>query len=85
MRHISSFERVLFAQSTRKHRIGRLRMTQVMTSATPVITAATDTTCEEWSWLGRDERGLMLEITAVVLDQSTLLVIHVMPHEFRRS
>jgi hypothetical protein len=35
------------------------------------------------SWIGEDDRGLVLEILALVSDEE-ILVIHVMPRKFRR-
>jgi hypothetical protein len=37
----------------------------------------------QWVWIAHDDRGLELEIVAVVLDQY-LLVTHVMPTSLRR-
>jgi hypothetical protein len=85
MRHISSFPAIKFAQSARKHRIGKANALHVMASATPVVTAATGDVRETWSWVGRDARGLELEVVARVLDTDSLLVIHVMPYAFRRN
>ncbi|WP_189247599.1 hypothetical protein [Streptosporangium pseudovulgare] len=39
---------------------------------------------EQWHWLGPDDRGLQLEVIAV-LTEKCLLVIHVMPTALRRS
>ncbi|GII75696.1 hypothetical protein Sru01_06780 [Sphaerisporangium rufum] len=38
---------------------------------------------EQWHWLGPDDRGLELEVIAV-LTEKYLLVIHVMPTALRR-
>lgn len=56
----------------------------VINSVEPVITPATDELDETWSWIGEDDRGVELEITAVVL-ADYLLVIHVMPTQYRRK
>lgn len=40
-------------------------------------------TREKLVWVGPDDRGLDLEVVATV-EADYLLVIHVMPHEFRR-
>ena len=37
----------------------------------------------QWVWIAKDDRGLELEIVAVVLDQY-LLLTHVMPTSLRR-
>jgi hypothetical protein len=39
---------------------------------------------EEWHWVGKDNRGLDLEIIAI-REGSYLIVIHVMPRGFRRK
>lgn len=56
----------------------------VINSVEPVITPATDELDERRSWIGEDDRGVELEITAVVL-ADYLLVIHVMPTQYRRK
>ncbi len=38
---------------------------------------------ERLLWIGPDDRGLDLEVVAIV-EPEYLLVIHVMPHQFRR-
>jgi hypothetical protein len=35
-------------------------------------------------WEGADDRGVELEIVAIVLNEDSLLVIHVMPSDYRR-
>jgi hypothetical protein len=69
---------VRFTQSARKHRIGRAHTLHVLNTVTPVITPATVHTSERRTWIGPNDRGVMLEIVAVVLPDY-LLVIHVMP------
>ncbi|MEU7912473.1 hypothetical protein [Microbispora bryophytorum] len=39
---------------------------------------------EQWHWLGVDDRGLELEVIAV-LTEKYLLVIHAMPTALRRN
>ncbi len=85
MRYISSFQRIKFAPSARRHRIGNARALYVIDSFEPVVTAATPWADEKWMWVGADDRGLELEIVAVVPEPTTLLVIHVMPYGFRRN
>lgn len=85
MRHIFSFPTLRFAQSARKHRIGKAHALHVIYSATPLMQAPTETTPRTWTWIGLDDRGLELEIIARELDSGSLLVIHVMPHGFRRN
>jgi hypothetical protein len=38
---------------------------------------------EGWRYIGPDDRGVVIEVIAVETDEDTLLVIHVMPHDFR--
>ncbi len=76
---------VRFTQSTRRHRIGRAHALHVMNTVEPTIVPATDDREERRSWIGLDDRGLELEIVAVVVDPDLLLVIHVMPTDLRRN
>lgn len=39
----------------------------------------------EYLWIGADERGVTLEIAAVVVEDDLLLVLHVMPRGYRRK
>jgi hypothetical protein len=50
----------------------------------PVITPGTDTVSERHSWIGTDDRGVELEVIALV-QPDYLLVIHVMPTYYRRQ
>lgn len=72
-----SMQAVRFTQSTRKHRIGRAHVLHVMDTCEP-----TDTVSRQGEpalrWEGADDRGVTLEIIAVVMPDY-LLVIHVMP------
>ena len=45
--------------------------------------AADDEMRERLLWIGPDDRGLELEVVAIV-EPDQLLVIHVMPRQFRR-
>jgi hypothetical protein len=76
--------RVRFSQSARRHRIGKAHALHVMNTSEPEVIPADETTNERRLWIGPDDRGLDLEIVAVVAPDY-LLVIHVMPHHFRRS
>lgn len=40
---------------------------------------------EEYLWVGADDRGVSLEIAAVVVEDDVLLVLHVMPRRYRRK
>lgn len=75
--------RVRFTQSARRHRIGNARALHVMNNAEPVTVHADDDLRERLLWIGPDDRGLDLEVIAIV-EPDYLLVIHVMPHQFRR-
>ena len=71
-----------FSKSARKHKIGKERAKFVMKTSQARITWIGER--EEWHWVGKDNRGLDLEIMAI-RDGSNLIVIHVMPREFRRK
>jgi len=47
----------------------------------PTVVPTDSTTREQLVWVGPDDRGL--EVVAIV-EPDYLLVIHVMPHQFRR-
>jgi len=55
-----------------------------MDTVAPTDVAAADDFDARKVWLGPDDRGVDLEIVAVVL-QTELLVIHVMPTALRRK
>jgi hypothetical protein len=76
--------RVRFTQSARRHRIGKAHALHVMNTIDPEVTPADDTHRERRLWIGPDDRGPDLEVIAIV-EPDYLLVIHVMPHHFRRS
>ncbi len=76
--------RVRFSQSARRHRIGKAHTLHVMNTSEPQVILADDTSNERTLWIGPDDRGLDLKIIAI-LEVDYLLVIHVMPHRFRRS
>jgi hypothetical protein len=73
-----------FAQSARKHRIGRQRALEVIRSQTPQLFVVEDQESERMLWVGTDQRGLELEIVGVKTPQG-ILIIHVMPMIFRRK
>jgi hypothetical protein len=74
---------VRFTQSARRHRIGRARALYVINTAEPVVVEADEDVRERLLWIGPDDRGLDLEVIAII-EPEYLLVIHVMPHQFRR-
>ena len=73
-----------FSRSARRHRIGKAHALYVMNTVAPEVIPAEGVEEEQLLWIGRDDRGLDLEIVAIV-EADFLLVIHVMPHHFRRS
>ncbi len=74
---------VRFTQSARRHRIGKARALHVINSTEPTVVSADDETREKLVWVGPDDRGLDLEVVAIV-EPDYLLVIHAMPYQFRR-
>ena len=75
---------VRFSQSARRHRIGKAHALHVINSIDPEVIPADDTNRNRLLWISPDDRGLDLEIVAIV-EPDCLLVIHVMPHHFRGS
>ena len=74
---------IRFAQSARKHRIGTARAMFVMEN-NPFQTLVNDVGDKvQQIWIAVDDRGLELEVVAVVLG-NCLLVTHVMPTALRR-
>lgn len=71
-----------FTRSARKHRIGRAHALHVIDSAEPVDVLAMGEFDARKVWVGDDDRGIELEIVALVLPDE-LLVIHVMPTALR--
>lgn len=81
--------RVRFARSARRHRVAKGRALAVMASADPVVTTNEHGELE-FSRIGADERGLEIEIVGVLVIEETdgrelLLVIHVMPTQYRKG
>jgi hypothetical protein len=76
--------RIEFTQASRKHRIGREHVRHVMATTVP-SPVLTNRGAEGWQYVGRDDRGVMLEVIAVETDaeEPTLLVIHAMPYTYR--
>ena len=76
---------VRFAQSARKHRIGKGHALAALENAgDPVIVPApSDDLDDRLVFVGVDDRGVELEIIAIQL-LDFLFVIHVMPTTFRR-
>jgi hypothetical protein len=72
-----------FARAARKHRIGRSRAEHVMATSVGIAMPALPGGDPRVVWVGTDPRGRELEIIAVLLPD-LILVIHVMPYDYRR-
>lgn len=76
--------RVKFTQAARKHRIGRAAVLEALRNAgDPSTIPADDNHDMRYLYVGVDDRNRELEIIAVPLPD-TLLIIHVMPTTYRR-
>jgi hypothetical protein len=75
---------VLWFTSARRHRIGKASAFFVMTNVVAVETEASECLDRRLSWVGPDERGRELEIVALDLPDS-IIVIHVFPTSLRRQ
>ena len=73
-----------FSQSARKHRIGKARAVFVIESTQPIQVDGFADKPDRLVWVGPDDRGLILEIEALIL-LDCILVIHVMPYRFRKG
>ena len=73
--------RIEFTKSARKHKIGKQRVREVVATSTP--TMFFEGGVSKLRWVGKDRRGLELEILALE-EGEVWLVIHVMPLNFRR-
>ena len=58
-------------------------MNYVMENNSHIVISSQDGGKVQWVWIAKDDRGLELEIVAVVLELY-LLVTHVMPTSLRR-
>lgn len=81
--------RVRFANSARRHRVGKAHALHVMNTATRTFRTDNNGEIKTW-WIGNDDRGLELEVMGFeAIDTKTydhvLLVIHVMPTALRRK
>lgn len=74
---------VKFTQAARRHRIGRAHALFVIDQTTPVATATAQGS-SAFPWVGPDDRGIELEIVAVILPDLQL-IIHVMPTALRKG
>ena len=73
--------RIEFTNSARKHKIGKQRVREVIATSTPTLFF--EGGVSKLRWIGKDRRGLELEILALE-EGEVWLVIHVMPLNFRR-
>jgi hypothetical protein len=73
---------IKFTQSARKHRIGKAHALFVIEN-NPFFVVTDEVGRVQRVWQGLDDRGVELEVIAVVLKEY-LLVTHVMPANFRR-
>ena len=73
--------KIEFTKSARKHKIGKQRVREVIATSTPTLFF--EGGVSKLRWVGRDRRGLELEILALE-EGKAWLVIHVMPLNFRR-
>lgn len=75
---------IKFTQSARKHRIGKARAMYVIENFSFTLINGEEDGKIQRVWVAIDNRGLELEIVAVVLEDC-LLVTHVMPTDLRRG
>jgi hypothetical protein len=74
---------IRFTASARKHKIGKAHALFVVENYEPTLFSDLDGAEVKWHWQGFDDRGLELEVIGVEkLD--VIVVIHVMPFNFRR-
>jgi hypothetical protein len=81
--HNMSLKVVRFAQSARKHRIGKAHGLHVLASQDPITVQRIGLDAPTMIWIGKDSRGLEIEIVALDLPEY-LLIIHVMSTALRR-
>lgn len=76
--------KIRFAQSARKHRIGRARVIYVVGNYDYGELESEGEEKIQYVWVANDDRGLELEIVGVVVEDY-VLITHVMPTGFRRK
>ena len=74
--------RIEFTKSSRRHRIAKGRALWVIIHTASELTFDSGRT--EVKWIGKDNRGLELEIIGVI-EEEKVLILHVMPYSFRRK
>lgn len=73
---------VRFTKSARKHKLGKWRVLEVIQGVEPTVQQ--DARGDRLLWIGKDNRGLEIEVVGLALDD-VLLIIHAMPAKFRRG
>jgi hypothetical protein len=76
--------RIKFTQAARKHRIGKARVLFVIESYSPSFLEGDLDYLDRYVWIGKDDRGVELEIVALILEEY-LLITHVMPTDLRKG
>ena len=76
--------RIKFTQASRKHRIGKTRVLFVMENYSPSLLEGNLDYIERYVWIGKDDRGLELEVVALILEEY-LLITHVTPTDLRKG
>ena len=74
---------IRYAQSARKHRIGRAHANHVMENNPYVVITSDEGGRTQYVWVAIDDRGLELEIIGVAL-ADYVLIPHVIPTGLRR-
>ena len=75
---------IRFTQSARKHRIGKQRVLFLLANNEPLTFTGEDLDEDTIVWIGKDDRGLELEVIAI-RTSSGILIIHFMPLNFRKG
>jgi hypothetical protein len=78
---------IVFTRAARKHRIGRAHARHVILNTVPEHRPGAGLHGDAILWfVGRDRRGVELEIAAIeLIEEQILLVTHVMPTALRRK
>jgi hypothetical protein len=74
---------IRFTSNARKHKIGAAHAKFVIENNVAIRTQGQNEFEHRLFWVGVDERGLELEIAGIEFEDE-ILVIHVMPMNFRR-
>ena len=75
-------QNIRFTSNARKHKIGAAHARFVIENNVAVRTPGKNEFEHRLFWIGVDDRGLELEIAGIEFEDE-ILVIHVMPREFR--